>query len=56
MKRFVIMMVLCLCALGSVQAQNAQVANIRKMYAEAKQRMADKKAEVPLDETVVTSN
>ena len=46
-------MVLCLCALGSVQAQNAQVANIRKMYAEAKQRMADKKkAEVPLDETV----
>lgn len=57
MKKFVLSMVLCLCALGSVQAQNAQVANIRKMYAEAKQRMADKKkAEVPPDETVVTSN
>ena len=57
MKKYVLSMVLCLCALGSVQAQNAQVANIRKMYAEAKQRMADKKkAEVPLDETVVTSN
>ena len=36
MKKFVLSMVLCLCALGSVQAQNAQVANIRKMYAEAK--------------------
>ena len=57
MKRFVIMMVLCLCALGSVQAQNAQVANIRKMYAEAKEIIANKKkAEVPPDETVVTSN
>ena len=50
-------MVLCLCALGSVQAQNAQVAKIRQMYAEAKSRMADKKkAELPPDETVVTSN
>ena len=28
-------MLLCLCALGSVQAQNAQVAQIRKLYAEA---------------------
>ena len=47
----------CLSFCVCVQAQNAQVTNIRKMYAEAKQRMADKKkAEVPLDETVVTSN
>ena len=50
-------MLLCLCALNSVQAQDAQVAKIRQMYAEAKSRMADKKkAKVPLDETVVTSN
>ena len=26
-------MVLCLCALGSVQAQNAQVANIHEVFA-----------------------
>ena len=58
MKKFVfISMLLCLCALNSVQAQDAQVAKIRQMYAEAKSRMADKKkAKVPLDETVVTSN
>ena len=57
MKTFVLSMVLCLCALGSVQAQNAQVAQIRKLYAEAKEIMAKKqKAEVPPDETVVTSN
>ena len=57
MKTFVLSVVLCLCALGSVQAQNAQVAQIRKLYAEAKERMANKqKAEVPPDETVVTSN
>jgi hypothetical protein len=50
-------MMYCLSFCVCVQAQNAQVTNIRKMYAEAKQRMADKKkAEVPLDETVVTSN
>ena len=51
------LMMCCLSFCVCVQAQNAQVTNIRKMYAEAKQRMADKKkAEVPLDETVVTSN
>ena len=57
MKKIVLSIILCLCALGSVQAQNAQVANIRKMYAEAKEIITDKKkAEVPPDETVVTSN
>ena len=57
MKKIVLSIILCLCALGSVQAQNAQVANIRKMYAEAKEIIANKKkAEVPPDETVVTSN
>ena len=57
MKKIVLSIILCLCALGSVQAQNAQVANIRKMYAEAKEIIAnEKKAEVPPDETVVTSN
>ena len=57
MKKIVLSIILCLCALGSVQAQNAQVANIRKMYAEAKAIIANKKkAEVPPDETVVTSN
>ena len=41
----------------TVQAQNAQVADIRKKYAHAKEIMANKKrAEVPPDETVVTSN
>ena len=57
MKKFLLLMVLCLCALSSVQAQNAQVAQIRKQYAEAKEIIANKKkAEVPADETVVTSN
>ena len=57
MKKIVLSIILCLCALCSVQAQNAQVANIRKMYAEAKEIIANKKkAEVPPDETVVTSN
>ena len=57
MKKIVLSIILCLCALGSVQAQNAQVANIRKMYAEAKEIIANKKkAEIPPDETVVTSN
>lgn len=57
MKKFLLLMVLCLCALSSVQAQNAQVAQIRKQYAEAKEIIANKKkAEVPPDETVVTSN
>jgi hypothetical protein len=41
----------------SVQAQNAQVTKIRKLYAEAKEVMANKKkAGQPLDETTVTSN
>lgn len=57
MKKIVLSIIVCLCALGSVQAQNAQVENIRKMYAEAKEIIANKKkAEVPPDETVVTSN
>ena len=57
MKKIVMLTVLCLCALSSVQAQNAQVAKIRQMYADAKEIMANKKkAEVPPDETVVTSN
>ena len=57
MKTSVLSIVLCLCAFGSVQAQDAQVAKIRKMYAEAKEISANKKkAEVPPDETVVTSN
>ena len=57
MKKCIILVVLCLCALGGVQAQNAQVAKIRQMYADAKEVMAKKKkAEVPPDETVVTSN
>lgn len=57
MKKIVLMIVMCLCAVGSVQAQNAQVAQIRKLYAEAKERMANKKkADLPQDETVVTSN
>lgn len=50
-------MVTVLMACTMVQAQDTQVANIRKMYAEAKEVMANKKkAELPLDETVVTSN
>lgn len=50
-------MVTVLMACTMVQAQDTQVANIRKMYAEAKEVMANKKkAEVPPDETVVTSN
>lgn len=41
----------------TTQAQNTRLAEIRKMYAEAKEIMANKKkAEVPPDETVVTSN
>ena len=57
MKKLVLSTVLCLCAFGGVQAQNAQVAKIRQMYADAKEVMAKKKkAELPPDETVVTSN
>lgn len=41
----------------TMQAQNAQLADIRKKYAEAKEIMANKKkAELPPDETVVTSH
>lgn len=41
----------------TMQAQNAQLADIRKKYAEAKEIMDNKKkAELPPDETVVTSN
>lgn len=41
----------------TMQAQNAQLADIRKKYAEAKEIMDNKKkAELPVDETVVTSN
>ena len=54
-KLFLILTALMACTM--VQAQDTQVANIRKMYAEAKEVMANKKkAELPLDETVVTSN
>ena len=56
MRKIVIMMMLFVLGTGA-QAQNAQVTKIRKMYAEAKEMMANKKkAELPLDETVVTSN
>lgn len=55
--RKIALFILLFVLTGIVQAQNAQVAKIRKMYAEAKEVMANKKkAEVPLDETVVTSN
>ena len=57
MKRLLTILMLCLCTFVGVQAQNAQVAQIRKQYAEAKERMAShKKADLPPDETVVTSN
>lgn len=56
MKKLLFMLTV-LMACTMVQAQDTQVANIRKMYAEAKEVMANKKkAELPLDETVVTSN
>ena len=56
MKKISLLVLLFVLA-GTVHAQNAQVANIRKMYAEAKEIMANKKkAELPPDETVVTSN
>lgn len=56
MKKNIIVMLMLLIA-GTMQAQNAQVAKIRKMYAQAKETMAQKKAaELPPDETVVTSN
>ena len=56
MKKLLFMLTV-LMACTMVQAQDTHVANIRKMYAEAKEVMANKKkAELPLDETVVTSN
>ena len=48
MKKFLLLMVLCLCALSSVQAQNAQVAQIRKQYAEAKEIIANSSKEILL--------
>ena len=55
--RGVLIGLLCVLCSSSAMAQNAQVAKIRKMYAEAKEVMAQKKkAELPPDETVVTSN
>ena len=57
MRNLFILLTLLLVLTGTIQAQNAHVANIRKKYAEAKEVMANKKkAELPLDETVVTSN
>jgi hypothetical protein len=42
---------------GTLQAQDAHVANIRKLYAQAKELMAQKPKEgLPPNETVVTSN
>lgn len=41
----------------TTQAQDAQIANIRKLYAEVKENMDYRKAaEIPPNETVVTSN
>jgi len=45
------------CSLFTASAQDAQVAKIRKLYAEVKQGMENrKKAELPPNETVVSSN
>ena len=56
MRKIAAFMLVFLLATG-VQAQNAQVTKIRKLYAEAKEVMANKKkAELPLDETTVSSN
>lgn len=57
MMRIVMLLFAIHCSLFTASAQDAQVAKIRKMYAEAKQMMADrKKAEIPPNETVVSSN
>ena len=57
MLRKTILMMMLFVFTGTLQAQNAQVANIRKMYAQAKEMMTQKKpAGVPPNETVVTSN
>ena len=56
MKKVSIVMLLFFLV-GTLLAQNVQVAQIRKLYARAKETMAQKKkAELPPDETVVTSN
>lgn len=56
MKKLLLSAVLLMMAMV-VQAQNAQLSDIRKKYAEAKEMMANKKkADLPPDETVVTSN
>ena len=45
------------CTVFTASAQDAQVAKIRKMYAEAKASVEQrKKAELPSNETVVTSD
>ena len=45
------------CGLFTASAQNEQVAKIRKLYTEVKQKTENrKKAELPPNETVVTSN
>ena len=56
MKKLLLSAVLLMMAM-MVQAQNAQLSDIRKKYAETKEMMANKKkADLPPDETVVTSN
>ncbi len=56
MKTVTTLLLLFVCSM-TMQAQNAQLADIRKKYAEAKEIMANKKkAELPPDETVVTSH
>ena len=58
MKRLTLIIIVCLTTILGAQAQAGQtVADIRKKYAQAKERIdVKKKAEVPPDETVVTSN
>jgi hypothetical protein len=52
-----IVFILTLAFALAAQAQDAQVANIRKLYAEVKENMDYRKAaEIPPNETVVTSN
>ncbi len=58
MKKIVMMVVVLAMSMATMaQGQNEQVTKIRKKYAEAKEIIASKqKAEIPLDETEVTSN
>lgn len=56
MRKLLMMWVLLLAGMAA-QAQQAEVAEIRKLYAAAKQQMADrKKAQLPPNETVVNSD